>query len=69
MSHFVRVSQKYSAEKGNNNTAEFSKSVVFTRKQIVSNKVKVITGSVIGKVELLHQSFTEYSPDLKRYKK
>ena len=34
MSHFVRVSQKYSAEKGINNTAEFSKSVVFTSKQI-----------------------------------
>ena len=35
----------------------------------LSNRVKVITGSVIGNVELLHQGFTEFSPDLKLYKK
>ena len=29
----------------------------------------MITGSVIGNVELLHQGFTEFSPDLKLYKK
>ena len=38
-------------------------------KKTLFNKVKAITGSAIGNAELLHQSFTEFSPDLKRCQK
>ena len=33
------------------------------------NEDKVFTGSFIGKIELLHQLITEFSPDLKLYTK
>ena len=41
----LELAQKYSAEKGHNSTTEFSKSVVFTRKQILFVKNKTIEQS------------------------
>ena len=55
-------------KKGNNNTTEFSKTnfkqisnKFYLLKIILSNKVKVITGSVIGKVKLLHQGYKVFT--------
>ena len=41
----LELAQKYSAEKGNNDTAKFSKSVIFTSKQILFIKNNTIEQS------------------------
>ena len=41
----LELAQKYSAEKGNNNTTKFSKSVVFTSKQVLFVKNNTVEQS------------------------
>ena len=67
MSHFVRVSPKIILLIFLN-LLYLQVNKFYLLKTTLSNKVKVITGSVIGKVELLHQGYKVFtqSKTLKR---